>query len=213
MSIRKLLIAGIAVAYLAVASRSPVNAANITVEAVSGEDTGTLDTKVSGTISGNIGYFFRNRTSVDYESDNQVDSFSLLDITYPLGKGFDFVAEDQFTSGMPFDPRLGMQYFKDFKNGLSAYALITRNFNENPNTELTTILGYSKDLDGKWKLVGRWEELINIGDKNYNFDATRLRLGIGINDIVIGPSLDISDIGSEQGPEYFPGGFMTVKIK
>lgn len=200
-------------AYMALVNAVPVLAANVTVEGISGEDSGTLDTKVSGTIPGNIGYFFRNRASVDYENDNQVDSFSSLDITYPLGRGFDAVAEGQFTNGLPFDPRLGVQYFKDFKNGLTAYALITRDFNENPNTELTTVLGYSKDINGQWKLVGRWEEIINIGDETNNYDTTRLRLGIGKSGVVIGPSLDISDIGSEQGPEYFPGGFIQVKIK
>src|SRR3989344_1879370 len=64
--------------YMALVNAVPALAANVTVEGVSGEDTGTLDTKVSGTIPGNIGYFFRNRTSIDYEADNDVSAFSLL---------------------------------------------------------------------------------------------------------------------------------------
>ena len=148
MSFKRLLIAGIAAAYLAAASLSPAKAANITLEAVSGEQSGTLDTKINGTIPSNVGYFFRNRTSVDYKTDNNVSSFSLLDISYPLGKGFDLVAEGQLPDGMPFDPRLGVQYFRGFDNGLTFYALLTRDFNENPNTELTTVLGYTRDING-----------------------------------------------------------------
>lgn len=213
MSIKVLLMAGIAAAYLVVGALNPAKAANVTIEAVSGEDSGTLDTKISGNLPFKIGYFFRNRTSLNYEADNGVSAFSLLDITYPLGKGFDFVAEGQFATGASFDPRLGVQYFKGFKNGITAYALVTRNFNENPNTELTTVFGYTRDINGKLKLVGRIEEVVNIGDKIYNFDITRLRLGIGNGQVTIGPALDIFGIGSEQGPQYFPGGFITVKIK
>lgn len=213
MSFKKLLMAAIASLYVVASSLNPAKAENITGEVVSGNQVGTLDTKINGTIYGNVGYFFRNRTNINYENDNKTDSFSLLDITYPLRKGFDAVAEGQFQNGQPFDPRLGAQYFKNFNNGLSVYALITRNFNRNPNTEFTTVLGYTKNFDDKWKLVGRLEEIINIGDKNYNYDVTRLRLGIGKNEIIIGPSLDISGIESKEGPKYAPGGFITVKIK
>jgi len=207
-------LAGLALgSYMALVNAVPALAANVTLEAVSGEQTGTLDTKVSGTLPIKIGYFFRNRTSVNYETDNQVGSFSLLDLTYPLVKGFDFVAEGQFTNGMPFDPRLGVQYFKGFKSGITAYALVTRNFSENPNTELTTVLGYTRDIDGKLKLVGRWEEIINIGDENYNYDTSRLRLGIGNGQVTVGPALDIFGIGSGERPTYAPGVFVQVKLK
>ena len=194
-------------------SSAPALAANVTVEAVSDKETVTLDTKVSGIMPCNIGYFFRNRTSIDYENNDQIGSFSLLDITYPLGKGFDIVAEGQFADGLPFDPRLGVQYFKGFDNGLTFYALVTRNFNENPNTEMTTILGYARDIIGKFRLAGRVEEVINIGDSSYNYDLTRLRLGLGNDQVTIGPSLDISNIGIGKEPQYSPGGFISVKIK
>lgn len=213
MKLKKLLIAGITAAYLAAASLNPAKAANATVEAVSGEKTGTLDTKVSGTMPGKIGYFLRNRTNIDYQADNNVSEFSLVDLTYPLGKGFDLVAEGQFSCGVPFDSRLGVQYFKNLGEGITFYGAVTRNLDENPNTELTTVLGYSKDINGKLKLMGRWEEIINVGDKTYNYDISRLRLGIGNDDIMIGPALDISGVGSGERPTYVPGAFIQIKLK
>lgn len=212
MSLKTLFIAGIAAASIAAAGSCPAKAANVAVEAVSGENIGTLDTKVSGTLPGNVGYFCRNRTSVDYDADNNTSGFSLVDLTYPLGLGFDVVAENQFPDGASFDPRLGVQYFHDLDNGLTFYAMVTRDFNENPNTELTIVLGYIGDINGKLKLTGRWEQIENMGDKSYNYDLTRLRLGIGNDNITIGPALDISGVGSGARPTYAPGGFVQVKV-
>lgn len=203
-------------AYMVLVSAAPALAADASVELVSGVDADnythtTIDAKLSGELAKRTGIFLRNRTGIDSES--MVNSFTCIDLTYALGKGFDAVGETQFSAGAEIDPRLGVQYFHKFRNGITTYALVTRNFNDDPNTELTGVLGYSGILKGEWKLMGRWEEIINIGDETYNYDTTRLRLGINRGRFSFGPALDISGIGSGERPTYIPGGFVQVKLK
>lgn len=202
-------------AYMTLVSAMPALAADGSVEVISGVDgdnyaSTTIDAKLSGEIAARTNFFLRNRISIDHES--QTDSFTLIDLTYALGKGFDAVQETQFTAGAEMDPRLGIQYFRDIGRGFTAYALITRNFDENPNTELTTILGYEHDLKGNWKLMGKWEQIVNISDEVYNYDTARLRLGISKGKFTIGPAADISGIGSKEEPSYNVGGFVAVKF-
>ena len=214
MTLRKKLLkfgaACLATLYLA----SPSKAADVTVEAVATQDTATLDTKISGSLAPRFKYFCRNRTGVTYQNDagnNQVGSFTVVDLISVLGKGFDFLGEMQLPSGMEMDPRLGIQYFKKFKN-TSEYFLVTRDFKGNPNTEITNVIGLNLKLKGDWTLMGRWEEIVNLGDENYNFDLARLRLGAGYKKFAFGPAADISGIASGQKPNYQIGGFVQVKF-
>lgn len=199
----------VAAAWLAVA---PAKAVEVSVEAMSSENTWVLDSKVSGTIDRKVGYFFRNTTSIDYEADNQASAFSLLDLTYPLGKGFDFVAEGQFPNGLPFDPRLGMQYFKGFNNSLTVYALATRNFSENPDIEVDLLLKYAPPINKRTNLLAQWESLLNAGDKQYNFDTQKIRLGMKYKGIGFGAASDITGAWSGE-PDYNVGGFILLRIK
>lgn len=202
-------------AYMALINAVPALAADATVEVVSGADADsnvstTIDTKLSGEIAKRANFFLRNRTSVG--DDRIVNSFTSIDLSYVLGHGFDVVGETQYTAGAELDPRLGLQYFRDLGRGITAYALLTRNFSENPNTELTTVLGYARNLKGEWKLAGRWEQVVNISDRGYNYDLTRLRLGIGRGRFTAGPAADISGVFSGERPAYVLGGFVSVKF-
>ena len=208
---KKILMAGIA--FLAIASLNQSKAASIKVEPVFAEKSMVLDTKSKGTLPYNIGYFMRNRTTLDYENNNNANEFLNVDLTYPLGRGADFVFENQFTAGKPYDPRLGVQYFKDFENGLTFYILVTRNWGALPNTEITPVIGYERSINPRLRFAGRLEECVNIGDKKYNFDLTRLRLGIGNKDFIMGPALDVSGIGSGKRPEYTPAVFLQFLLK
>ncbi|MFC1732040.1 hypothetical protein ACFL6I_17115 [candidate division KSB1 bacterium] len=201
--------------YMALVNAVSTLAVDGSVEIVSGVDNEnyaltTIDAKLGGEIADRTNFFLRNRTTMDH--DNMVDSFTLIDLSYNLGKGLDAVGEMQFVPGAETDYRLGMQYFHKFKKGVTAYALLTRNFTEEPNTELTTVLGYSRDIKGEWKLVGRVEGIINMADTCYNYDLTRLRLGIGKGRFLIGPAADISGLGSGEEPAYTAGGFVAVKF-
>jgi len=214
ISIKDIGIVGIG-AYMALLNINPALGANATAEVVSGADANsnvstTIDTKLSGEIAKRTNFFLRNRTSV--RDDRTVDSFTVIDLSYALGHGFDAVAETQYAPGAELDSRLGIQYFREIGKNFTAYALVTRNFNENPNTELTGVLGYSKDINGKWKFVGRIEEVVNIADANYNYDLTRLRLGAGRGKFTIGPATDISEVGSGKKSTYMIGGSIGVKF-
>ncbi|PIN86837.1 hypothetical protein COV19_02425 [Candidatus Woesearchaeota archaeon CG10_big_fil_rev_8_21_14_0_10_44_13] len=201
--------------YIALINAIPAKAADATVEIVSGADANsnvstTIDTKLSGEIAKRANFFLRNRTTLD--DSRMVGSFTSVDLSYALGKGFDAVAETQYVPGSELDARLGIQYFREAGKNLTAYALITRNFSENPNTEFTGVLGYTKGIGGKWKLAGRMEEVVNMTDNSYNYDLTRMRLGIGRGKFTIGPAADISGIGSGKRPTYVLGGFASVKF-
>lgn len=226
MNIKKILATGLASAYLAFAPINPTYAAEIkepapivqpvkgptvTVEPVFRGQSTMLDTKLSGTLAKNIGYFMRNQTSVDYENDNNTSAFSFIDLTHKLGNGFNAAVEVQFPDGMPADPRAGIQYFKDFGNGANVFGSATRSFGPNPNTEIVVIPAYEREINGV-RVGGRLEALCNFSDEDLNFALARLRAGVGKDNIMVGAALDVSGIGSGN-PTYTPGVFVQAKLK
>lgn len=212
MKLKHTLMAAIAAVYIAFAP-IPSPAMNIKVEPVFAQKGMVLDTKLGGKLPGslsNIGYFMRNRTFVDYE--NNVDAFSLVDLIFPLGKGFDFVFESQFTAGKPYDPRVGAQYAHDFGNGLNAYVLITRSWGPLPNMQITPVIGYERKINPKLRFAGRLEAPLTLGDREgYLSDSARIRLGFGEKGWLVGPALDISGIWSGE-PEYTPELFFQLQL-
>lgn len=203
----------LAATFFAAAGIKAAKAADVSVEIMSTDKNAVLDTKVSGTICGKVGYFARNLTNVDYTSEpgSQVSSFSLADMIYPLGKGFDIVAELQLPSGAQADPRLGVQYIKEIGKGGSAYFLATRNFSEEPNTETLLILDYSRTLDDNWSLRTGLEHVLNISDKGYNFDWQKFRLGLENKGFGFGAAVESSSLYSGN-PEIRLGGFISKKF-
>ena len=223
MKLRNKLAAALMTTYLTGMALLPAQAANVEVEAMHGntyngqtENVTTLDTKVGSNIR-NLGYFFRNITTADhteYEdgADNNVNAFSLVDLTYPLGAGFDAVGEIQLPAGAPADPRAGLQFCKSADDVL-VYALATRNFTADPNTELVGLFRYTPAIKDDLKIFGQVEAIVKIGDKDYNFDSTKVRLGIDKDGNRIGVAGQINGLGTGNEPEYGLGVFAGKEFK
>ncbi|PIN86905.1 hypothetical protein COV19_02765 [Candidatus Woesearchaeota archaeon CG10_big_fil_rev_8_21_14_0_10_44_13] len=201
--------------YMTLVNPIPALGVGGSVEVISGVDaesntSTTIDVKLGGGIAERVNFFFRNMTTIGH--DNMVDSFTLMDLVYVLGHGFDAVAETQYAPGEEIDPRLGMQYFKDIGKDMAVYALITRNFSENPNTEAILLLKYSPLINKKTRLLAQWEPLLNMGDKQYNFDLQKIRLGVEYKGVGFGAAADIAGAWNGE-PNYAVGGFILLRIK
>ncbi len=148
------------------------------IEAMASRNYTTLDLKLGGN-AGKIELF--DRTRITAKNEHEVGYFSLLDITYPLGKGFGLMEETQF-SGM-VDPRLGASY--DTKIGpASVFGQVTRSMDRNDYE----FVGKASLADAGYRMTA--ETTQNFG-KRLNFQVYRMRLEKDLAGFWIGPALDI----------------------
>ena len=175
-------------------------------EVMAGDERVTIDVKAIGDLSPDVGFFARNRTGIDYH--NKVNPFTLVDLTYSLGEGFDGVGEAQMAPGMGVVPRAGVQYFHSFSEG-SVYALTTASIIERPNLELIAKVRYTPLLIGGWRGMAQLEMVTDIGRDGHEFSTQRVRLGISADGYDFGAALDVVEAGHDTTPTYTAGGFVA----
>ena len=185
------------------------------IELMATGESSTSDIKANGTIPGGIGFFTRNRQTLDYDSET-VNPFSVIDVSYPLplGDGFDALVEGQFTAGDSPDKRFGIQYFKKFgeegKTG-SAYALVSKRFAMDPNTEIVVKGTYTPTLIGDLTLLTQWESALNLNGSDRNYAVQRVRAGLGYKGLSGGIGVDVST-SAEGETEAGIGGFVSTSF-
>ena len=175
-------------------------------EVMVGDESAVVDIKASGDLGHRAGIFARNRTRIDYH--HQVSPFTLVDLTYSLGEGFDAVAEAQMAPGMGIVPRAGAQYFYSFGDG-SVYALTTASILERPNLELIAKVRYTPLLAGDWRGGAQLEMVTDLGRDGHEFSTQRARLGISIDGYDFGAALDLVEVGPGATLTYNLGGFVA----
>jgi len=202
-------------AYMTLVNAVPALAANVNTEVMNAQNqttqvqTTTIDTKIGGEI-GDVGYFMRSRIGINHANEDNVDLFSMIDLSYPLGKGFNLMTEIQFTPGSPVDPRAGM-FWAGNAGPIALYAQLTRNWSANPNTEFFGTATFAPEGKGL-KPYLHTEAFFNFSDEEYRFDGQKVRLGGSYKGISFGPALNISGLASEE-PSYDVGAFVKVKVK
>jgi len=174
-------------------------------EVMAGDENAVVDIKTSGDLGHRVGIFARNRTRIDYH--NQVSPFTLVDLTYSLGEGFDAVAEAQMAPGMGIVPRAGAQYFHSFGDG-SVYVFASGS-HQDPNLELLATVRYTPAIAGDVKGFAQLEALTDLGQDGHEFSTQRARLGIEIGGYRIGAGADLVEIGHDATPSYNIGGFVA----
>jgi len=179
------------------------------VEVMAGNESTTLDTKISANVAPRTNLFLRGRTSVDYESDN-VNYFGLADLSVNLVDGLDAVAEAQFIPGVEVVPRLGLGYFKKVED-FSVYALATAGLSgENVDAEFFANLRYAPELTDDLELVLNLENVTNVGEQGHNFSVQRLRTGLGVDNYEIGVAADLTEASGEVTSNI--GGYAAIKF-
>ncbi|GEM_PF-1354646 len=192
-----------------VAAYAPPAQAGGAAEVMAGDERATIDIKAIGDLGRGAGFFARNRTGIDYH--DQVSPFTLVDLTYSLGEGFDAVSEAQMAPGMGIVPRAGVQYFHSFRDG-NVYALTTASILERPNLELIAKVRYTPLLIGDWRGVAQLEMVTDIGRDGHEFSTQRGRLGISVNGYDFGVALDVIEVGHDSTPTYNAGGFVAKQF-
>ena len=174
-------------------------------EVMVGDESAVVDIKASGDLGHRAGIFARNRTRIDYH--NQVSPFTLVDLTYSLGEGFDAVGEAQMAPGMGIMPRVGVQYFHSFGDG-SVYAFASGS-HQDPNLELLATVRYTPTITGDVRGFAQLEALTDFGRDGHEFSTQRARLGIEIDGYRIGAAADLTEVGHDMTPSYNLGGFVA----
>jgi len=169
----------------------------------------TLDVKVSGALAPQMAFFARSRNNVDYTGN--VNAFTLVDVSYKAAEGIYVVGEMQFVPGAKVDSRIGIQG-QGSLGDLFGYGLVTRNFNEKPNTECTGIVAFTPQLGDDIRGMLRWEEIINRGDNGDQYDIARIRVGLSYGALTAGAAADISGIGSGKSMSRVVGGFVKMEF-
>ncbi len=155
----------------------------------------TLDTKLSGDLGRKFGLFVRDKTSTDYAG--KVSHFGLVDLTYPLKKGFGLVGEMQFSSEAI--PHLGVDYFISGSNW-SAYILVTASPH---GLEVMGIGDYDNKLSDKVELHTQLETIHDVGLDGYQWGAETAELGLGIGKFDLGLQTIISHPETSVTPGVF----------
>jgi hypothetical protein len=203
---------GLATAALAATlALSPLPAeASGSVEAMAGDKTTTIDTKVGAEVAPDTNLFLRQRTTSDYDSN--VSFFGLADLSYNIFDGLSAVAEVQAAPEMGVIPRLGAQYFGQFGD-FSAYALATVKAMENPDGEFIINLSYNPELTNGVRLLTNIENLTSVGEEGHQFSVQRLRAGLTFQDkYSVGIGADLTEVGNEGELDYNVGGFAGLKF-
>lgn len=193
------------VTYLTFSAVNEAKAAKGSAEVMVGNENSTLETKLSGKIVKEVGFFAKDRRTVVYGTDdskkNQVKSFSIVDINYPV-RGVEAVAEMQFPSGADFGLRGGLKYI--VKAGDGGFILSTVGING--DLEVLTEFRY-KPIE-KINLVGRIETVNKISSKFYNF-IQRIRVGFSSKGYFVGVAVDISE--KRKGPISYNAGVFVKR--
>lgn len=178
------------------------------VEVMAGNKNARSDISMTGNLSKRVGFLNRNQITVDY--NNNVQPFSLVDITYGLGKGVSAVAETQAAPGMGVVQRAGIDYFAE-KGNLNAYLLATVSMLKNSDLEIASLINYSKPLNDKSSVVLSSENLANMGKQGFNFGLSNNRIGFKVNDYALGLALD-AIIDNNLHPDWNIGGFVSKRF-
>lgn len=204
-TIRTLICAGL----MALGMAAPAKAAEGSLEVMCGDQTCATDLKASGTIVPGMGIFARQTTGVDYK--NQVSPFGLVDLTYNVVDGLDVVAEAQYSPGMGFMPRAGVQYFHSFGD-FSVYALATTSLKEPMYGEVVANLRYQPELTERLDGVVNVEALTDFSKKGHDFSAQKVRVGIALDKKVeAGAAVNMSETGTSFDDPNF-GGYLKVSF-
>lgn len=175
------------------------------VEVMSRNDrTNTLDTKVGGDLGKRFGFVGRNRLTI---TQNDVNSFSFVDINYPIKFGVRGVMETQAVEGTGLKYMPGIDYFKDFGVG-SFYTIAMRSLNTQDN-EVITLTQWNPRV-GNVDLVTQLETSTNFG-RNYNFQVVRSRIGVVYKGHKVGVGLDVSNVNGMKTDKMY-GGFWSKKF-
>ncbi len=176
------------------------------VEVMSGQNSSTLDLKVSGKIAEKTGLFVRSRTTTDY--NNRTGHFLLADISYNLVSDLDMVIETQAAGKLV--PRAGLQYSHQIGE-LSVYGMMSGTTMDGANAELTLQQNYTPALSSRIRLVLGLEEVTNAGEQ-HNYSLQRARVGVRIDDWQLGMAADAIEVGTSFTINYNAGGFVSKKL-
>ncbi|MFA6460758.1 MAG: hypothetical protein WCV90_00695 [Candidatus Woesearchaeota archaeon] len=204
-SIKTLICAGL----LALGVATSAKAAEGSLEVMCGDQTCAADLKVSGSVAPGLGIFARQTTGIDYK--NQVSPFGLVDLTYNVVDGVDVVAEGQYSPGMGFMPRAGVQYFGQFGD-FSVYALATTSLKEPMYGEVVANLRYQPALTERLDGVVNVEDVTDFSKKGHDFSAQKVRVGVALDKKVeAGAAVNMSETGTAfDGANY--GGYLLFRF-
>ena len=189
-SIKVGVIVGAGIVYSIMGAPKPAHAGS--AEIMGNHEIQTYALKAGGDLGSDLGYFTRHRLTRD--ADGSISTFTLGDVSHPLGKGIDAVVEGQAAPGMGVVGRAGLQTF--VKNGdASLYALAT--YGHTKDLELVGVIRYAPAVTDNTKLVGQLEMVSNMGPDGHNFSVQRMRVGAERNGYEAGAALDLTEAGGE----------------
>jgi hypothetical protein len=183
-------------------------AANGAVELMSGNQSSTLEAKLSVPLTEKSFLFIRNRNNSDYQK--KASHFTLADLGYGLGEGIDAFGETQFNEGL-VNYRAGLQYFK--KSGdFSIVIAPTMSLDKKKDVTTQIILKYNPEMGKNLKLLTQLEILSSFWGGDHLSSIERARLGLEKKGYSLGVALDTNQIGNSQKTYSNFGGFLGVKF-
>jgi hypothetical protein len=202
----KTAIGGMAVAAALMCAAPEEAKADVTAEAMVGQDHATLDLKVGGALTEDLGVFTRQTLTIDREG--KVGYFGLGDLQLHVGEGVDLIAEGQFVPGGEFQPRLGIGYFIG-AGDLTHYTQATVNPQGDVYCEIFTATGFKPEIAEGVDLVLELETITDFADE-FIFAKQGLRAGLGIGDVEFGAAADLVETPDTLG--YNIGGFVKTTL-
>jgi len=177
------------------------------LELMAGNETATLDTKLSVPLNEKFKVSTRTRVTSGYERD--VHLFGLLKLDYNIVDGLDIVGGVMGTSVDGFDPQIGTQYLEKFGD-FGVYQIGLVSIEQEPEMMSLTNLSYTPKLNEDFGFVANFENVTFFGFDGHHFSTQRLRLGGSYQRLRAGFAFDLVETDSLG---YNIGGFVGANFK
>ncbi|MBW2999827.1 hypothetical protein KY339_04080 [Candidatus Woesearchaeota archaeon] len=205
----KTLMAAVMGMYMAIAPAKAEPQTKGSAELMAGQETATLDTKLSVPVAPRTSVFSRNRITSDYEGN--IGSFHLFKLDFKVIDGLGLCGGLMGTSAGGLKPNIGPQYFGKFGN-FSAYGTVLVSAEEKPVATTLVNFGYYTELSDAIGLVFGLENVTAVNGKGHIFSTQRGRVGIGFGNLQFGLAGDIVEAGNKGKFSYNVGAYGKAKF-
>ncbi|MBS3152366.1 hypothetical protein J4230_03065 [Candidatus Woesearchaeota archaeon] len=202
------LIATVLASGLAVFNANKANAVEGSAELILGNNSSTLDIKLSEDFTKIFGFFGRNIAKVDHK--NQVSNFTIVDITMKGYKGLASVAEFQYDQDIGLVPRLGAEYYFE-RGNFNLFLLATAGIKEG-DIQIVTNLQYTPRIVDKKQIFGNLEAVTGLSKNGHDYSIQKIRLGLKMDSNILGIGLELNEDGNEGEISYNLGPFYLRKF-
>ncbi len=187
---------------------NPVTLTAASIELLAGNETATLDTKLTVPLPYGFKVFNRNRITTPYD-EKTIGTTHVLNLAYTLFDNLNVITETDIGTTTPIQQRIGLEYKLPFPEG-SLYTTAHVAMRAKTDVFWLTNISYNPAIYESLQLVTNVENVTTINATGHMASSQRIRLGLGIGPAQFGGACDLTEKGNEGKFSYNCGGFVKI---